>query len=103
MKYTKLVRDKIPQIVAKKGAVARIHVASDDEYYQKLKEKLFEEVEEFNKEGDEEELADVLEVVYAILDFKKIKRGKFELIRKKKVLERGAFKKRIILDEIIQK
>jgi len=99
MKYNKLVRDKIPEIIKNKGAVPITHIADDNEYWQKLKEKLQEEVDEFLKDGTEEELADILEVIYAICDFKKIDKEKLELLRIKKAEERGGFKDKIILDE----
>lgn len=99
MKNSKLVRDKIPEIIKKKNAVPITHIASDEEYWQKLKEKLQEEVDEFMKDSNDEELADILEVVYAICDFKEIDKNKFELLRKKKAEERGGFKDKIILDE----
>jgi len=99
MKYNKLVRDKIPEIIKNKGAVPITHIANDEEYWQKLKEKLQEEVDEFLEDETEEELADILEVIYAICDFKKIDKEKLELLRKKKAKERGGFKDKIILDE----
>lgn len=99
MKYNKLVRDKIPEIIKKKGKAPITHIASDDEYWQKLKEKLKEEINEFIEDSNEEELVDILEVVYAICDYKKIDKEKFEMLRKKKAEERGGFKNKIILDE----
>ena len=99
MKYNKLVRDKIPEIIKSKGAVPISHIANDEEYRQKLKEKLQEEVDEFVKGDNEEELADILEVVYAICDHIKIDKEELELLRKKKADERGGFKDKIILDE----
>lgn len=99
MKRNKLVRDKIPEIIKKKGAVPITHIASDDEYWQKLKEKLQEEINEFMKESNKEELADILEVIYAVCDYKKIDKKQLELLRKKKAEERGGFKDKIILDE----
>lgn len=99
MKYSKLIRDKIPKIIKKKGTFLITHIASDNEYRQKLREKLQEEVDEFMKDGNAEELADILEVIYAICDFQKINKNKLELLRKKKVKERGGFKEKVILDE----
>ena len=100
MKYNKLVRDKIPEIIKKKGAIPITHLASNEEYLQKLKEKLQEEIAEFMKDNNSEELADILEVIYAICDYKKINKNKLELLRKKKAKKRGGFKDKIILDEI---
>ena len=100
MKLNKLVRDKIPKIIKNKGAVPITHIADDEEYWQKLKEKLQEEVDEFLKDGNEEELADILEVIYAICDFKNFDKEKLELLRKKKAKEKGRFRDKIILDEI---
>ena len=99
MKYNKLVRDKIPDIIKNKEAIPITHIASNNEYWLKLKEKLQEEVDEFVKDSNEEELADILEVIYAICDFKKIDKNRLELLRKKKAKERGGFKDKIILDE----
>lgn len=99
MKYNKLVRDKIPEIIKHKKEISITHIASDNEYWQKLKEKLQEEVNEFMKHGNEEELADILEVIYAIGDYQKIDKQKLEQLRKKKAEEKGEFKDKIILDE----
>ena len=99
MRYNKLIRDKIPEIIKSKGAVPITHVASDEEYQQKLKAKLQEEVNEFLEDSDEEELADILEVIYALCDLYKIDKEKLEQLRKDKAKKRGGFKNRIILDE----
>ena len=76
-----------------------IHIADDAEYWQKLKEKLREEIEEFSKDESVEELADIFEVLDAIADYKKFEKEDVERIKEKKSEERGRFKKRIILDE----
>jgi predicted house-cleaning noncanonical NTP pyrophosphatase (MazG superfamily) len=102
MKYNKLVRDKIPEIIKRDGNKSITHIADDQEYWEKLKEKLKEEVDEFLKNSTKEEIADILEVIYAICDFKKIDRQKLELLRKKKAKKRGEFRKKIILDEVIK-
>ncbi len=100
MEFHKLVRDRIEKIIRKQGKIPVVHTASDDEYYRKLKEKLREEVEEFSKDNSIEELADLLQVIYTILDFKKIPREKLEEVRRAKNDERGKFNDRVILDEI---
>ena len=100
MKYDKLVRDRLPEIIEKKGSTPVTHIADDEEYWQRLKEKLKEEVNEFLEESNEEELVDILEVIYAIREFKKISKKKLELLRKEKAKRRGGFKNRIILEEV---
>jgi len=102
VKYNKLVRDKIPQIIEKNGQGAIIEIASKKEYEEKLKEKLLEEVKEFLKEGSKEEFADILEVIHAIGKYKQFNRKEIEFIRKKKLEERGGFQKRIILKETVK-
>jgi len=99
MKYDKLVRDKIPEIIKSKGVVPITHIASDEEYQQKLKAKLQEEVNEFLEDLNQEELADILEVIYALCDLYKFDKEKLEQLRKDKAKKRGGFKDKIILDE----
>jgi predicted house-cleaning noncanonical NTP pyrophosphatase (MazG superfamily) len=62
MKYNKVVRDKIPEIIEADNCNLKTHIANEEEYWEKLKEKLNEEVQEFIKEDTKEELADILEV-----------------------------------------
>lgn len=100
MKYNKLVRDKIPEIIKSKGSIPITHIASDEEYQQKLKAKLQEEVDEFLEDSHEEELADILEVIYALCDVYTFDKGKLEQLRIDKAEKRGGFKDKIILDEI---
>jgi len=99
MKSNKLVRDKIPEYIRKKGGNPITHIADDAEYWQKLKEKLIEEMEEFKEDENIEEFADLLEVIDAIADYKKFDRNEVKNVREKKATERGRFKNRIILDK----
>lgn len=93
----KLVRDKIPEIATNREFVK----LSDEGYTKYLKEKLIEEATEYSnaisKESRIEELADVLEVFYAILDNEKIYLDELEEIRLKKLDERGGFENKIAL------
>jgi predicted house-cleaning noncanonical NTP pyrophosphatase (MazG superfamily) len=97
-KYEKLVRDNIPEMMAKEGKQARTRVADDSEYERMLNQKLAEEVREYQENGEVKELADLVEGVYAILDFKQIRKASFETIRKNKAKARGGFGKRLILE-----
>ena len=94
----KLVRNKIPEIMKQKGKKPSTHIASDEEYWSKLKEKLQEETAEFNKNSIEEEYVDILEVLEAIKEFKGFDEQSLKDLKKKKVEERGKFKDKIILE-----
>lgn len=99
MKYNKLVRDKVTDIIEMKGERAVFHIASDVEYHEKLREKLREEVEEFLSDESISELADILEVLEAFVEYKEFKPEDVAGEKGKKAEKRGAFTKRIILDE----
>ena len=99
MKYNKLVRDKIPEYIKSKGGAPITHIAEDKEYWQKLKEKLTEEINEFLEAENIEEMADILEVIDAICDYKKFDKDKLQKTKNKKAEERGKFRDKIILDE----
>ncbi len=97
----KLVRDKIPEIIEKSGKKAIIHIADNNEYWNSLKDKLIEEANEFINNNTQEELADILEVIYSICNYKNFDVNNIEKIRVKKAEERGGFKNKIILDETV--
>lgn len=93
--YNKLVRDKIPEILDKKGVSYEKRIASPEEYKVELIKKLGEEIQEFSEAGDMEELADVVEVVEALKKLPEY--ADVEAIRQKKREERGGFDEKIIL------
>lgn len=99
-KYDKLVRDRIPEIIAARGGQARVRTCADeDEYLARLVAKLREEVEEFDRDRNAEELADILEVIKALCLRLGFDSREVEALRVKKEAERGAFEKRLVLEE----
>jgi predicted house-cleaning noncanonical NTP pyrophosphatase (MazG superfamily) len=101
MKYNKLIRDKIPEVIEKNKQKPIIHIADDEEYWEKLKEKLNEEVNEFLEDCDsEKEITDILEVIDAICKFKNFDKDKIKKLKEEKAKEKGSFDKKIILDEV---
>ena len=99
--YNKLVRDNIPDIIKKNGATPIVRLLDDEEYFKELNRKLKEELNEYLDGNDIEELADLYEVMLAILDYKKMSLMEFDIIRKMKVEKRGAFKNKIYLESVI--
>ena len=96
--YNKLVRDNIPEIMKQNGAIPKTRILSDEEYLIELNKKIREEVLEYLESGEVEELADVEEVMRAILEVKNVSIDSFEEIRKQKVAKRGTFKEKIFLE-----
>lgn len=100
MKSNKLVRDKIPEIMADSGIKATFRVLAPSEYMEYLEKKLDEEVAEFHASKDIEELADIMEVLYAIAVAKGTGADHLDIQRLKKQSKRGGFGKRILLLDI---
>ena len=99
--YHKLVRDKIPEIIEAAGKKCEIRKLEDDEeYLLELNWKLQEELNEYRDSGAVEELADLVEVVQAIVRLKGISQRKFEGIMAKKREERGGFEERVYLVKV---
>lgn len=99
-RYNQLVRDKTPKIIKKNGMIATTHVAEHDEMFRMLQKKLKEEVSEFMIDESPEELADILEVIYAICENKWFSIEEVEKIREQKRKDKGWFDGRIILDKV---
>ena len=97
MIYNKLVRDHIPQIIEETGGKAEIRILTDEEYRIFLEKKLDEEVGEYHREQNTEELADILEVVYALAASIGCTKEELNDVYRKKHEARGGFEKRILL------
>lgn len=97
MQFNKLVRDKIPEIILEKGQKVTISKSNDPRY---LESKLVEKVKEFLEAKSKEEIADVLEIIEAIIESNKWTKEEIETIRKNKLEAKGGFNKRIILENV---
>lgn len=91
----KLVRDKIPQIIEAAGKKPIIEILSDEDYLIELDKKLNEEVAEYQSDKSIEEMADVLEVLFAICEARGYSIDELMQAREGKREKRGGFKDRI--------
>ena len=96
-KFNKAIRDKIPEIIQKDGHTCNIQTLSDEKFLVEIEKKLSEEVTEYQNDKNPEELADILEVIYAIAQLKGISKEELEKIRIKKLQDRGGFEKNLFL------
>lgn len=95
--YHKLVRNKIPDIIRSSGEVPYTRTLDDHEYTILLEKKLDEEVEEYHQDKCVEELADILEVVFALADNIGCSRESLMEAYQRKHDERGGFTARCFL------
>ena len=96
--YNKLVRDLIPQIIEKSGSKFDTHIADTEEYKKLMEEKLQEEVNEYFKDKNLEELADVLEVLIGLAGSLGYTEAELFGKRMQKKEERGGFNEGIVLE-----
>ena len=97
MRYDKLVRDKIPELIRKSGETPITRILEDAEYREHLEKKLDEEVAEYHKDKNIEELADILEVVYTLNETLGHTRQELMAAYEQKHTQRGGFSDRIFL------
>ncbi|MBE6155208.1 MAG: phosphoribosyl-ATP pyrophosphohydrolase [Firmicutes bacterium] len=103
MTYKKLVRDNIPDIIAKNGEKPIFRILSDEEYKKELEKKLLEECNEvINADGNDrvEELADLLEVVMCLAKLQNKKINDILKVSEIKRDKRGTFAKKIYLENV---
>ena len=98
--HDKLVRDRIPEIIAEHGRACETRVLGKAEYEAALRAKLVEEAREAQAASPKElakELGDILEVAAALEEAAGIKHEEVEALRSRRRRERGSFAGRIFL------
>jgi len=99
--YNKLVRDKIPEgINNAKGKSCNWRILSDDEYLKELDKKLIEEAKEFIAEHNSEELGDLMEVIFSIMEARNITKEQVEKQRIDKKNKKGGFNNKVYLIDV---
>jgi len=100
IEYNKLIRDRIPEIIASDGKTYATEVMGDQEYQQALLTKLVEEAQEAAAAKPDKlmiELADLMEVIQATMQAFEILPDKVQSIQQKRQSNRGGFDKRLKL------
>ena len=100
IKYNKLVRDRIPEIIEAEGKTCVCDVLSDEDYLRLLDQKLNEELAEYQESKSLKELADLFEVMRAVVKARGWTMEKLEQVRADKADRRGGFEKKILLKEV---
>lgn len=95
--HNKLIRDDIPKLIEANGKTPIVRTLTDDEFKTYLEKKLDEEVEEFHESKSAEELADILEVVYALAEVGGCGALKLDRRRTNKRVALGGFSRRTLL------
>lgn len=105
--YNKLVRDRIPAIIEAENQKYRMNILDPDHHAIEIKRKLGEELEEYQEastnEEAVEELADLLELMYAVLPLHGSSMEELEKVRLAKREKRGGFDKGYYLVEVEDK
>ena len=100
--YNKLVRDKIPEIIETDGKTCETEILSEAKYIEMIDAKLDEELAEYHKDQNLEELADLLEVIHAAAVARGYSIEELEELRAKKAEKRGGFRDKVFLKKVIE-
>ena len=100
--YNKLIRDRIPEIIQASGKTCVTEILSDADYLKMVDAKLDEELAEYHKDQTIEELADLIEVIYAAAKAHGYTLERLEEVRAEKAAKQGSFEKKLLLKEVIE-
>jgi predicted house-cleaning noncanonical NTP pyrophosphatase (MazG superfamily) len=102
--YNKLIRDKIPEIIAKNGAIPKVSVLDDERFKVALREKLVEEAKELLETKTDEEILKELSDVFQLLELIALNNNttiaEVERQKEKRKIERGGFEKKLFLEYV---
>ena len=101
--YNKLVRDRIPEIIEASGKSCVVETLDDSDYLRAIDAKLDEELAEYHREQNLEELADLMEVIRVAAVARGYTVEELERVRAEKAAKRGGFEKKLFLREVIEK
>lgn len=100
LEYNKLVRDNIPKLIEESGRKQTSRVLNVKEYEEALMDKIVEEIEEYRVSKNEEEIADIYEVLDCLVKLKEYEPMHIDYLRLIKREARGSFHDRILLVEV---
>ncbi len=99
--YNKLVRDRIPDIIASDGLKYETRILEDSEVIEELLKKVVEEAKELSEakslEEIKTEMSDVLEILHSLAERQGFTLEEVETIRQARAAKRGRFEKGIYL------
>ncbi len=96
--YQKLVRDRIPSVIADAGKTFASRKADENEIISYAFKKLHEEIQEFTEDPSAEEAADVMEIFHFLCDKLGIRDSAVMAQATSKRILRGGYEQGIILE-----
>lgn len=100
MRYDRLVRDRIPEIIRQKGLLCESVEMEEQEYHERLREKIIEEAHEVVSASPTdlvEELGDLYETIESLMAIHQINPDTVADAQAQKRQERGGFRGRVKL------
>lgn len=99
-RYHKLVHDCVPEIIENNRKIHGSKTLSQEEYLHLLDKKMDEKLAEYQKSKSPEALADLLDVIQAVVKARGWTPEELEHVRSDRMAKRGGFEKKILLKGI---
>jgi predicted house-cleaning noncanonical NTP pyrophosphatase (MazG superfamily) len=90
----------MPRLIKESGRDCSYRIMNDREYFNALLDKVVEEIEEYRASGNEEEIADVYEVLECLVQFKEYEPMHIDYLRLIRKEARGSYKDRVLLIDV---